>query len=41
MPRPDWPILPRLARLGRERGDAPGWVLVTAVTTESRMQPSH
>jgi uncharacterized protein (DUF1501 family) len=32
MPRPDWPILRRLARLGDERGDVPGWVLITAMT---------
>jgi hypothetical protein len=36
VPRPDWPILRRLAHLGRElggeRGDVPGWVLITAMT---------
>jgi hypothetical protein len=32
MPWPDWPILRRLARLGAERGDVPGWVLITAMT---------
>jgi hypothetical protein len=35
MPWLDWPILRRLARLGRlggERGDVPGWVLITAMT---------
>jgi hypothetical protein len=32
MPRPDRPILRRLARLGDERGDVPGWVLITAMT---------
>ena len=32
MPWPDWPMLRRLARLGRERGDVPGWVLITAMT---------
>src|SRR4029453_2946484 len=32
MPWPDWPILRRLARLGPERGDVPGWVLITAMT---------
>ena len=32
MPWPDWPILRRLARLGVERGDVPGWVLITAMT---------
>jgi hypothetical protein len=35
MPWPDWPILRRLARLprlGDERGDVPGWVLITAMT---------
>ena len=32
MPWPDWPILRRLARLGEERGDVPGWVLITAMT---------
>jgi uncharacterized protein (DUF1501 family) len=31
MPRTDWPILGRLAREG-ERGDVPGWVLITAMT---------
>jgi hypothetical protein len=32
MPWPDWPILRRLVRLGQERGDVPGWVLITAMT---------
>ena len=32
MPWPDWPILRRLVRLGAERGDVPGWVLITAMT---------
>ncbi|HJU00388.1 MAG TPA: hypothetical protein VJ966_04180 [Actinomycetes bacterium] len=32
MPRLDWPILHRLGRLGGERGDVPGWVLITAMT---------
>ena len=32
MPWLDWPILRRLARLGGERGDVPGWVLITAMT---------
>jgi uncharacterized protein (DUF1501 family) len=32
MPWPDWPILRRLTRLGAERGDVPGWVLITAMT---------
>ena len=32
MPRPDRPILRLLARLGDERGDVPGWVLITAMT---------
>jgi uncharacterized protein (DUF1501 family) len=32
MPWSDWPILWRLARLGEERGDVPGWVLITAMT---------
>ena len=32
MPWLDWPILRRLARLGSERGDVPGWVLITAMT---------
>jgi hypothetical protein len=32
MPWPDWPILRRPARLGAERGDVPGWVLITAMT---------
>jgi hypothetical protein len=30
--RPDRFILWRLARLGGERGDVPGWVLITAMT---------
>jgi len=32
MPWLDWPILRRLARPGGERGDVPGWVLITAMT---------
>ena len=32
MPRSDWPILRRLARCEGERGDVPGWVLITAMT---------
>jgi hypothetical protein len=32
MPWLDWPILRRLTRLGGERGDVPGWVLITAMT---------
>ena len=32
MPWPHWPILRRLARLQGERGDVPGWVLITAMT---------
>ena len=38
MPWPHWPILRRLARLELElelegeRGDVPGWVLITAMT---------
>jgi hypothetical protein len=32
MPWSDRPILRRLARLGGERGDVPGWVLITAMT---------
>jgi hypothetical protein len=28
---PDW-LIRRLARLGGERGDVPGWVLITAMT---------
>ena len=28
----DWPILRRLAQVGGERGDVPGWVLITAMT---------
>ena len=32
MPRPNWPILHRLARLDIEAGDVPGWVLITAMT---------
>ena len=32
MPRPDRPILRRFPRPGDERGDVPGWVLITAMT---------
>jgi hypothetical protein len=32
MPWLDWLILRRLSRLGDERGDVPGWVLITAMT---------
>ena len=32
MPWPHWPILRRLAGLEGERGDVPGWVLITAMT---------
>jgi hypothetical protein len=32
MPWSDWPILWRLARGEGERGDVPGWVLITAMT---------
>ena len=32
MPRSDWPILRRLARCEEERGDVPGWVLITTIT---------
>jgi hypothetical protein len=32
MPWSDRPIIRRLARLGPERGDVPGWVLITAMT---------
>ena len=32
MPWLDWLILRRLPRLGDERGDVPGWVLITAMT---------
>jgi hypothetical protein len=32
MPRSDWSILRRLARCEGERGDVPGWVLITAMT---------
>jgi hypothetical protein len=32
MPWPHWPILRRLARVEGERGDVPGWVLITAMT---------
>jgi hypothetical protein len=32
MPWSDWPILQRLIRVGAERGDVPGWVLITAMT---------
>jgi hypothetical protein len=31
MPWPDW-LIRRLARLRGERGDVPGWVLITAMT---------
>ena len=32
MPWSDWPILRRLTRGEGERGDVPGWVLITAMT---------
>ena len=32
MPWSDWPVLRRLARCEGERGDVPGWVLITAMT---------
>jgi hypothetical protein len=32
MPWLAWPILRRLTGIGRERGDVPGWVLITAMT---------
>jgi hypothetical protein len=32
MPWPHWPVLRRLTRLEGERGDVPGWVLITAMT---------
>ena len=32
MPRSDCPVLRRLARCEGERGDVPGWVLITAMT---------
>jgi hypothetical protein len=32
MTRPDRRILRRLVRSGGERGDVPGWVLITAMT---------
>jgi hypothetical protein len=32
MLRPDLLVLGRLARSGSERGDVPGWVLITAMT---------
>jgi hypothetical protein len=32
MPRPDRPKLWWRSRLGDERGDVPGWVLITAMT---------
>jgi hypothetical protein len=32
MPWPHWPVLRRLARPEGERGDVPGWVLITAMT---------
>jgi hypothetical protein len=32
MARPDRRIPRRLARSGEERGDVPGWVLITAMT---------
>jgi hypothetical protein len=37
MPRPNWPILHRLARLDIEAGDVPGWVLITAMTVALTM----
>ena len=32
MPWSDWPILRRQAQSEGERGDVPGWVLITAMT---------
>ena len=32
MPWSDWPVLRRRRRFGDERGDVPGWVLITAMT---------
>ena len=32
MPWSHWPILRRLPRREGERGDVPGWVLITAMT---------
>jgi hypothetical protein len=32
MPPPDPPDPRRFARLGEQRGDVPGWVLITAMT---------
>jgi hypothetical protein len=32
MPWLDWLILRRLPLLGDDRGDVPGWVLITAMT---------
>jgi hypothetical protein len=32
MPPPDPPIARRFARLAEQRGDVPGWVLITAMT---------
>jgi hypothetical protein len=32
MPPPDPPFVRRFARLGEQRGDVPGWVLITAMT---------
>jgi hypothetical protein len=32
MPWSNWPILHRLPRGEGERGDVPGWVLITAMT---------
>ena len=32
MPWLDWLILRRRSQLGDERGDVPGWVLITAMT---------
>ena len=32
MPPPDPPIARRFARLPEQRGDVPGWVLITAMT---------
>jgi hypothetical protein len=37
MPWLHWPILRRLARLEGERGDVPGWVLITAMTVALTM----
>ena len=32
MPWSDWPVLRRRRRFGDERGDVPGWVMITVMT---------